>query len=253
MTDQLAENSVRTYHLPPEGLGRVLRKLLGQRVVLSIGVIAIVFSVQYKEFGGSWKGSSISSILAPILVMVVVFGSLATGTVNGLKRSREAWFSYELTIGNDFLTTKIKDFPELEIQQHEITAIKENADGLRVETGTKGRTIWIGTDLVEYQDARARLSRWMPVQESGGWRTSGRWAYISSVLSTSLLVCFYVVSKSWAIIAIGVPLLVGLSWCLWYMQKRLHVSAYVKRLSLLSILPLLAILAKMILAITNWH
>jgi hypothetical protein len=122
------------------------------------------------------------------------FGSLATGTVNGLKRSRESWFSYELTIGNDFLRTKIKDFPELEIRQHEITAIKENADGLRVETGTKGQAIWISTDLVEYQDARARLSRWMPVQESGGWRTSGRWAYISSVLSTSLLVCFYVVS-----------------------------------------------------------
>jgi hypothetical protein len=87
MTDQLAENSVRTYHLPPEGFGRAGRKLLGQRVVLSVGVIAIVFAVQYKEFGDSWKGSSILSILAPIVVMVVMFGALAIGTANASRRN----------------------------------------------------------------------------------------------------------------------------------------------------------------------
>jgi hypothetical protein len=241
MTAQLGENSVRTYHLASDGFAVAQRKLLVQRIVMFVGVAMFLFAVQYKEFGDSWKGGSIASILAPILVMFLVFSALAFGTVRGLKRSRESWSSYELTVGSNFVIRKIKDFPELEIQQHEITAIREDAEGLRVETGTKGRAIGISAALVGYQDARERLSRWMPVQELRGWRTSGSWAYISSVLSTSLLVCFYLATKSWAIIASGVPLFVGLCWCLWYLQKNLHVSAHVKRLALVCILPLLAL------------
>lgn len=146
----------------------------------------------------------------------------------------------------------MQDFPELEIQQSEITAIKENADGLRVETATKGRVIGIGVTLEGYQDARERLSRWMPVQELKGWKTRSRFVSACNVLTIVLFVSFYIATRSWAVITTGLPLVIGLLWFLWFMQRSRHVPQHLKRLSLFSILALLGIVAKMIASITNW-
>jgi len=140
------------------------------------------------------------------LSSAVIFVAIALGTPRGNKRSREAWSSFELVIGENFVVGRIRDFPEPEIQQNKVTAIKENADGLRIETATRGRGVSISSGLVGYRDARERLSRWMPVQELRGWRTSSRWAYVSSVLSMFLLVSFLLATKSWAIIATGVAI-----------------------------------------------
>jgi hypothetical protein len=60
-------------------------------------------------------------------------------------------------------------------------------------------------------------------------------------------------TRSWIIIATGVPLLVGLSWSLWLIRKSVQVSAHMKRLSLFTFLPLLAVASKLIQAIRNWH
>jgi len=60
-------------------------------------------------------------------------------------------------------------------------------------------------------------------------------------------------TRSWVIVATGVPLLAGLLWSVWYIRKSLQVSAPVKRLSLFTLLPLLAIAVKLILAIRHWR
>jgi hypothetical protein len=158
-------------------------------------------------------------------------------------------------IGEDFLIRRIKDFPELESQRHEVTVIRENAAGLHVETKEKGRAIGIAPALIDYEDARDRLSRWMaPVWESQqGWLSPTRWMWGLPLLFLFLFGCFYLATRSWIIIATGVPLIGGLSWSLWFIRKSVQVSAHMKRLSLFTFLPLLAIVVKLIQAIRDWH
>jgi hypothetical protein len=83
--------------------------------------------------------------MLPVFFFLLVFGALARGFMKGTKRQRESWNSYELMIGEDFLIRRIQDFKELEIQQHEIMAIKESATGLHVETNQKDRVIGIAS------------------------------------------------------------------------------------------------------------
>jgi hypothetical protein len=254
MAGQLASNSVRTYHLAPEGFGAARNKLLRQRVVLFAGLVALIFAVQYKEFSENWRQGSIASLLPALLVLLIVFGALARGVMKGVKRNRESWISYELVIGEEFLIRRIKDFPELEIQRHEITAIKESAAGLHVETNLKDRAIGIPSALVDYDDAKERLSRWMPAQESQqGWMTPGRWMWGLPLIFLLLFGGFYMATRSWVIVATGIPLVGGLSWSVWFIRKSVQVSAHMKRLSLFTFLPLLAIAAKLIPAIRHWH
>src|SRR5882724_10366375 len=178
MTNQLAPNSVRTYHLAPEGFGAARNRLLRQRVVLFAGIAVFLVAVQYKEFGDSWRERPISSLLPALFFILIIFAALVRGLMKGVKRNHESWISYELVIGQDFLIRRIKDFPELEIQQYEVTAIKESATGLHVETNLKDRAIGIASALVDYDDAKERLSRWMPVQElQQGWVAPSRWMW----------------------------------------------------------------------------
>ena len=254
MGSQLAQNSVRTYRLAPEGFVAARNKLLRQKAVLFAGLVGVLFAVQYKEFGDNWRQGSIASLLPAFLAALLVIGALVVGVRKGLKRNQESWNSYELLIGEDFLIRRIKDFPELEIQQHEITAIKESAIGLHVETNRKDRAIGIASALVDYDDAKARLSRWMPVEKpQQGWLTPSLWTWGLPLLFLILFVCFYLATRSWIIVATGLPLFVGLIWSLWLIRKSVQVSAHMKRLSLFTFLPLLAIAVKLILAIRNWH
>jgi hypothetical protein len=64
---------------------------------------------------------------------------------------------------------------------------------------------------------------------------------------------FYLATRSWLIVATGVPLLAGLAWSLLFIRKSLQVSAHMKRLSLITVLPLLAIATKLVLSIINWR
>jgi len=254
MVNQLAPNSVRTYRLAPEGFGAARNKLLRQRLVLFSGLVAFLFVVQYKEFGDTWRQGTIASLLPALFVVLVVLGALVFGTMKGIKRNYESWNSYELVIGEDFLTRRIKDFPELEIQRHEVTAIRESAVGLHVETNVKDRAIGIASALVDYDGAGERLSRWMPVQQLQQGRMSpSHWMWGLPLLYLLLFGGFYMTTRSWIIVTTGIPLLVGLSWSLWFIRKSVQVSTHMKRLSLITFLPLLAIAAKLILAIRNWR
>jgi hypothetical protein len=203
MTAELAENSVRTYRLSAGGFSVENRKLRWQRIVTLVGVALIVLSVYFKEFRNSRPRPSTASVVEVTLLLLLVYRVIASNIAKGRKKKQEFWNSYEIIIGNDFLIRKIKDFPDLEIQQSEITAIKEHADGLRVETATKGRVIGISAALAGYQDARERLSCWMPVQELKGWRTPSRPAFVGMVLTIFLFVSFYIATRTWAVVTTG--------------------------------------------------
>ena len=171
MPNQLAANSVRTYHLATEGFSAASSELLGQRAGLLIGVVAFLLVLQYKEFGDNWRSGSIVSFLPSLFLILFLLGAMVPGVRNGLKRNRQSWDSYELVIGEDFLIRRIADFPDLEIQRHEVTVIKESPKGLRVQTKLRDRSIGIASALVGYEDAKERLSSWgVPWQNSGRGR-----------------------------------------------------------------------------------
>jgi hypothetical protein len=254
MPTQLATDSVRTYRLDPEGFIAARNKLLRQRIVLYAGILLFILLVLYKSFGQHWRGASFGSVLPVLLSILIIFGALVAGVRKGIRQNLESWNSFELLIGRDFLVRRIEGLPELEIQKHEVTAIKETTAGLRVETTQRDRAIGIASSLVDYADAKARLSRWLvPVQERQRWMSPARWSSLVGLLVVVLFACIFYSDTSWIIVAAGVPLFTGLCACIWLIRRNVQISAQTKRLSLVAVLPLLAVVAKVILAIVNWR
>ena len=103
MAAELAEHSVRTYRLSPEGFSATSRKLLWQRVITLFGITLIVFSMYFKEFGNGWPSLSTASAVEAALLLLFVDCVIAFSVLKGRKSRQEAWNSYELVLGNDFL------------------------------------------------------------------------------------------------------------------------------------------------------
>lgn len=251
MPSQLAPNSARTYRLAPEGYTAARNRLLRQRIVLFAAVILFAFVLVYKMFGQTWQWGSIRSLLPSFLCFLIISGALASGLRKGLKRNQESWNSFELVVGEDFVIRKIKDFPELEIQRHEVTAIKETPTGLYVKTKLSDRTIGIARALVDYDDAKERLSSWMPLmhEHPRGWTAATRWVWVFPLITILLFALCFLSTNSWVVVGTGVPLLIGLSVSIWLTRRSVQTSAHMKRISLLTALPLVAIIAKLIQAI----
>jgi hypothetical protein len=254
MPNQLATNSVRTYHLAPEGFKAARNKLLKQKIAFFVAIVLFLLFLAYRLFGETWQRDSVASVLPTVIFVLSISGALAVGVWRGAKRNRESWNSFELVLGEDFVIRRIKDFPELEIQRNEVTAIRESAVGLHIETNLKNRTIGIAKALIDYDDAKERLSRWTPVQQlHQGRLAASRWIMGLPVIFVALFGAFFFATRSWVILATGVPLLAGLSWSIRSIRQSVQVSTYMRLLSLVAFLPMLAIAAKLILAVRYWR
>jgi hypothetical protein len=69
------------------------------------------------------------------------------------------------------------------------------------------------------------------------------------VITVILFAVLLMSTNDWVVVATGVPLLIGLSVSIWLIPRSVQTSAHMKRVSLLTVLPLLAVIAKLIQAI----
>jgi hypothetical protein len=255
MPDQSALHSVKTYRLAPEGYTAARNRQLRQKIAVFAGLLIFVLALQHQALEKSWQTGSLAS-LVPVGIIFLVFSvSISFGVKLGLRRNQDAWNTYELLIGEEFMIRRIKDFPELEIQRHEVTAIRESVVGIQVETSRKDRTIGIARALIGYEDVKERLSSWeISIQKSPeGWGTPAPWVRLLPLVFLLFFAGLYFASRSWIIVSLAVPLLAGLSWSIWLTQKSVQISAATKRVSALAALPLLAIVVKLVYSIINWH
>ena len=132
-----------------------------------------------------------------------------------------------------------------------MTAIKETETGLFVKTKLRDRTIGINRALVDYEDAKEKLNHWIPLvpEPSHGWASSTRWMWMFPIVTMLLFALCLMSTNDWVVVATGVPLFVGLSVSIWLIRRSVQTSAHMKRLSLVTALPLLAIIAKVVQAI----
>jgi hypothetical protein len=244
---------MRTYRLAPGGYATARNRVLRHSAGVLAGTILFTLVLAYKMFGPTHH-NLIASLVAAVVFLLISFAAIASGLRKGFQRNQESWDSFELVIGEDFVIRRKKDFPDLEIQRDEVARIRESATGLSVETKFKGRTIGIARELTDYEDAKERLSRWKPLvhEPPRGWAAPTRWIWIFPVITLALFAVCFMSKNSWIVITTGMPLLIGLSVSIWLIRRSVQLSAHTKRVSLLlSVLPLLIIIAKVIQAIQS--
>jgi hypothetical protein len=107
---------------------------------------------------------------APLWPLCAVYGLLmflATASLRGLGRWKDQWRSYELVLDEDRIQQIERGGVTLTLLKTEVTRLLETRDlGMAIQTQDPRRSIWAPSALNGYEELRARLAAWAPVEES---------------------------------------------------------------------------------------
>jgi len=85
--------------------------------------------------------------------------------VNGRRKFRAAWRSYQLTLDAAWISTKAVGLVATEIRRDEVTRIVDRPGyGLTIFGPEKGPVVFIPEELVGYAEVRAVLAEWRTLE-----------------------------------------------------------------------------------------
>jgi hypothetical protein len=255
MSGQLARNSVKTYRFTPEGFETVRKRLTLIQNITFVGVLGLIIGMDFKGSDRDWLHGSLLSLLPHVFALTFVGAFLIYSFRRSMKKQRENRLAYELLVGEDFVIRRMPGLSEMEIRREEVTAIRQNAQGLTLETSSKQRTLGVPSTLEEFDEVRARLSEWMSPTELRGarWKHSPHLVYGVIIVELDLFLVFFLSTQSWLLVCSGAPLFGGLVWSFVLVQRSAQLAPKMKRTMWIMLLPLIAIGFRLLEAIRNWR
>jgi hypothetical protein len=146
---------VRVYHRPPAARRALLRRTLAVQLGFLVAAFAALFVWELLTTrttdAGAW---------APMAVILSVIASLQVLQTRRLVRRA---MTYQLTLGPNVLRIVCQGLVPTELRRDEVTRIEEARRHLVLRYGARSR-IGIPRDLAGYDEVRARLAEWRPIE-----------------------------------------------------------------------------------------
>jgi hypothetical protein len=255
MSGQLARNSVKTYRFAPEGFETVRKRLTLIQNITFVGVLGLIIGIDFKDGDQDWLRGSLLSLLPHVFAFTFVGAFLIYSFRRAIEKQRENWLAYELVVGEDFVIRRMPGLSEMKIRRDEVTAIRQNAQGLSLETSSRQQTLGVPSTLEEFEEVRAQLSEWMPPTEvrRATWKHSLNLVYWVIAVELGLFLVFFLSTKSWLAVSSGATLFGGLIWSLISVERSVQLAPKMKRTMWIILLPLMAIGFRILEAIRNWR
>jgi len=251
MNDRLARNSVKTYRFAPAGFEAVGKKLTLVQNITLVGVLGLIVGMDFKNADRDWLQGSLLSLLPHLLPTTLVVGLFVYSFRRGMRKQQENWLAYELLVGEDFVIR----LSEMEIRREEVTAIKQSAQGLTLDTSSKQRALGVPSTVEGFDEVRARLSEWMTPTELGRawWKNSSHLLYGVITIELASLIVFFLSSQRWLLVCSGAPLFLGLVVSVVALQRSAQSARKIKRNMWFMLPPMVAIAYRLMEAILNWR
>src|SRR5216684_2955208 len=163
MYSTIESAAIHQYRLDPARFARVRRRMITGLVMV---VPLLLAAVWYLDARLDKRRGFFDFVGLPAILGVV--------TYRQFQRERKKWNSLVLELRSDSLTRTLPDFPVLEIAPSDVTTIVESSVGVRVQTNSPRRTLFVSTDLLDYGDFRNRLAEWAPMAKIVQPRLSSR-------------------------------------------------------------------------------
>jgi hypothetical protein len=121
-----------------------------------VGVLGLFIAMDFKGANRDWLQGSLLTFLPHLLPITFIGALFFYSFRRAMKKQRENWLAYELLVGEDFVIRRMPGLSEMEIRREEVTAIRQNAQGLTLETNSRHRTPGVPSTLEEFDEVRAR-------------------------------------------------------------------------------------------------
>ena len=147
---------MNTYGVKPEGYRTIQKRVIfGGCISLAIALLGFGFLV--KPSSGRDYAAYGFAAATVIIFGVVVFS-------RSLRRFREVWSTYSLTIGDDYILKQQAHYPDIRINKDEIKVIQKSFTGdIVVKARDWRKFIIIPSSLHGLEEVERQLGTWKPV------------------------------------------------------------------------------------------
>ncbi len=154
------------YTLHPEQWISNRNKLIANQAMIwggGIGLGVLVGVIQNRP----QSRADLTVAALSFLFVLLMYGTAGIiFTTFKMKTARQGYYSYELTVGEDFLSRKQWKMPEIRIRRDEITRVQAvQGKGLMVKTADPVNTLWVPSELAGFSDVTKMLMEWAPSEE----------------------------------------------------------------------------------------
>jgi hypothetical protein len=237
---------METYTLAPEGFQPLKRRMIGFSVVI---VVFIVAAVYFPWLPTAAAQASSASGLINLLVIFFITLVMAFQVTRGIRQQNRRWLSYKLTLSPTDVTKTQDELPVVTIPFEEITQLQEFAnEGLSVRTARRHDFIFIPVSLNGYEEVKSRLAHIREIEPKS--RRAIPLRLVLTLLFTlgaaGLMIAVMQSHTASFVLPVGLIMLLFLSWGLFETQRSKLFSQTQRRLMWFMLLPLLALLGKLI-------
>lgn len=229
---------MKKYRLPKEGFERVKRQIRNWTLGLMSFIYGIGFTMLMMYTESDFK---------TLLFMVPIIGiGTYFGFRRSMKRQKEAWNSYELTIKEKEIIQTQDNRKAIIIDKKEITEIINNNGFLVLKTADIYQMLSIPKEIEAYEEIEEILAGISPIKKQT--KQENRFLILKVggfVIGISLLMFVFITSQDQIIsLLTGSVIIGGLIWSIIVMQKG-NVDKRLKQQSFMVVLVILGVVAKL--------
>ncbi len=213
---------------------RIITKLIPVLLLALISGLAITYFQ---------KDNNRSGPLTWIFIIVVLAAIMCYALIKAIKRQKEIYYSYQLTIGADYLTRQQHGLSAITLNFTEITQISADKYGNLLIKGQKnGQRIAVSVSLENYEEVKNLLQSVIPISEGKLDKLLQKYSLLSPLVAVALMVTVYLSNNKAVVATTGVILLGLMIWSFYKIRTSPQVDSGIKRKSLWILVVIISII-----------
>jgi len=227
------------YKNTPAGFVTFKKRVLLRTIPLIL--ISIVAGLSIAFFS---EKSQPTDLLTWIIIILFVVAVMTYAVIKSIKTQKEAYNSYSLTLGIDFLSRQQNNLPTITLFFNEITQITEDKFGNLLVKGQKSdQTIAIPEFIEDNNKIRSILQSLQPITKQSTKKILQKYPFIPAMLSLGCMAIVYLSHNKILVAVCGLGLITFMSWSFFKIRASKQKPDNVKSKAWLVVLVVASVIA----------
>lgn len=220
------------YRNNPDGFKEIQRRSLRFTIPILVVVVIYIIVLSNRNSG--------MDVQADLLAFALLLPAWWVGHYVGLKRQREIYLSYELTVTPEYIERTQKKTPTIRIERVHIhnIVVRPNGNGMIIQSGESSDEIWVGKNI-ENQDALVQELSEIMLPNSSLPESEKRRRLISPVVSVIGIIAFaisFLATDKWVVIISAAIAVVVFGYNLYAIANSKNIDSRTRLLSFASLI-----------------
>lgn len=216
---------MQQYRNKPENFGNFRKQILAKTIPLMAAALLTGLAISYYS-----EGSAEESMQSAFVYIIVVAIFFTYSIFRGVKRQKAIFYSYELTIGDNYLLRKQQGLADKKLSLDAIDSITEDNKGILYIRGTtKEDLICVFPYLEHYTEVKAKLLTIQPLSGLPQKSFSQKYAFAGIFVMLGLMGTTYISENKAVSVTAGCLLIAGLIWSFYKIRASTYFDNRIKR------------------------